>query len=97
MRQRRRFVSFVVRFRVVQASARATEAARAAEAAKAAEAGKREGERLASEHAMRGCILQMKTGEGKSIVIAMLAVFMVKLYGKRVNCLLYTSPSPRDS
>ena len=32
-------------------------------------------------------IAQMATGEGKSIVIAMLAVFMVKLYGVRVHVL----------
>ena len=32
-------------------------------------------------------IAQMSTGEGKSIVIAMLAVFMVKLYGMRVHVL----------
>jgi len=32
-------------------------------------------------------IAQMATGEGKSIVIAMLAVFMVRLYGMRVHVL----------
>ena len=42
---------------------------------------------LASEHGMRGCILQMKTGEGKSIVIAMMAIYTVKMYGKKVHVL----------
>jgi len=32
-------------------------------------------------------IAQLSTGEGKSIVIAMLAIFMVKLYGMRVHVL----------
>ena len=36
---------------------------------------------------MRAAILQMGTGEGKSIVIAMLAVFMVQLHGLRVHVL----------
>ena len=31
--------------------------------------------------------MQMKTGEGKSIVIAMLAVFVCKFFGKRVHVL----------
>jgi len=35
----------------------------------------------------RAFIAQMATGEGKSIVIAMLAVFMVRLYGMRVHVL----------
>ena len=36
---------------------------------------------------LKAFIAQMGTGEGKSIVIAMLAVFMVKLYGLRVHVL----------
>lgn len=38
---------------------------------------------------LRAFIAQMGTGEGKSIVIAMLAVFMVQLHGLKV---LHTSP-----
>ena len=36
---------------------------------------------------LRAFIAQMATGEGKSIVIAMLAVFMVQLYGLKVHVL----------
>ena len=34
-----------------------------------------------SEHGLRAAILQMKTGEGKSIVIAMMAIYTVKHLG----------------
>jgi hypothetical protein len=44
-------------------------------------------EQIIAEHGMRGCILQMKTGEGKSIVIAMMAIYTVKQLGKRVHVL----------
>ena len=37
--------------------------------------------------ALKAFIAQMSTGEGKSIVIAMLAVFMVKLYNMKVHVL----------
>jgi len=36
---------------------------------------------------LKAIISQLATGEGKSIVIAMLAVFMVKIYGMRVHVL----------
>jgi preprotein translocase subunit SecA len=36
---------------------------------------------------LKAFIAQLATGEGKSIVIAILAVFMVKLYGMRVHVL----------
>ena len=36
---------------------------------------------------LKAFIAQMSTGEGKSIVIAMLAIFMVKLHGMRVHVL----------
>ena len=39
-------------------------------------------------------IMQMKTGEGKSIVIAMLAVLMCTKFGKKVRCSPSPSPSP---
>ena len=44
-------------------------------------------QRWADEYGMRAAILQMKTGEGKSIVIAMLAIYTVKQLGKRVHVL----------
>ena len=40
-----------------------------------------------AEHGLRAAILQMKTGEGKSIVIAMMAIYTVKHLGKRVHVL----------
>jgi hypothetical protein len=44
-------------------------------------------ERWAREYGMRAAILQMKTGEGKSIVIAMMAVYTVKQLKKKVHVL----------
>ena len=44
-------------------------------------------ERWAADFDMRGCILQMKTGEGKSIVIAMMAIYTVVHFGRRVHVL----------
>ena len=32
-----------------------------------------------AEHGLRAAILQMKTGEGKSIVIAMMAIYTVRV------------------
>ena len=42
-------------------------------------------ERWASEFGMHGCILQMQTGEGKSIVIAMMAIYTVLMLKKKVQ------------
>ena len=44
-------------------------------------------ERCLEEFGQRSVILQMKTGEGKSIVIAMMAIYTVKQLGKRVHVL----------
>ena len=40
-------------------------------------------DRWASEYGLDGCILQMQTGEGKSIVIAMMAIYTVKQLGQK--------------
>ena len=40
-----------------------------------------------AEQGLQAAILQMKTGEGKSIVIAMMAIYTVKHLGKRVHVL----------
>jgi len=44
-------------------------------------------ERWMEEYGQRSIILQMKTGEGKSIVIAMMAIYTVKQLGRRVHVL----------
>ena len=44
-------------------------------------------ERWMKEYGQKSVILQMKTGEGKSIVIAMMAIYTVKQLGKRVHVL----------
>ena len=44
-----------------------------------------------------GKIAEMRTGEGKTLV-ATLPAYLTAVYGQTVHvCLLYTSPSPRDS
>ena len=48
---------------------------------------KREGAAKKAKLKLKAFIAQMSTGEGKSIVIAMLAIFMVKLYGLKVHVL----------
>ena len=40
--------------------------------------------KAAAKMKLKAFVAQLATGEGKSIVIAMLAIFMVKLYGLKV-------------